>query len=785
MDRRYIAFFAVSFAIIMLWNLWFPARAPVKPKGAEVAQGEAAKGEKDAAVAAQGEGQDAKDGEEPAQPAAPPIVAPQVNSPHYLTLGSIDPAGPYRFAAVFDSHGATVQRLELASPRYRDLHDLTGYLGELELLETPAGLEVQIVTPGSPAAVAGIEQDDVITSITRGRGEATKLDNVIEFNVQLARTNPGDTVTVNLLRSGQPKSLEVVLIRKPLNLIRPEEENIFLHSRQLPPGFEQHPSMELQLRKVGPNEVPKDVLAKANEQLATGVWGVDDSKTNALAFSMVLPDVGLEVIKRFTVAPVPAEEQDNRDFPAYHVDVEVEIRNLLATPQQVSYTLQGPNGLPIEGFWFSQKVGRSWSSYGIRDVVLRTFGNSEVDFACRNIATGDIRSFGGNQSLAYMGVDAQYFAAAMIPEVETEDNRWYTSFDPNLASTLFDKDNSHRLRYQNASFLLTSNTHNLAATGEDGDRKSHTDRMFAGPKHPKLLAEYASPANASYTLGGFVYYGWFGSIGIPQAMVAILSFFYGIVRNYGLAIILLTVLVRSCMFPLSRKQAKNMAMMQELKPEMDRIAARYKDDPQARVKAQQELWAKHNYNPMGGCLLMFIQLPIFIGLYRALSVDVDLREAALIPGLHWCSNLAAPDMFMSWRNFIWPQWFLNGEGMFALGPYLNILPLVTVVLFLVQQKMFMPPPADEQQEMMQRVMKYMMIFMSFLFFKVAAGLCLYFIASSLWGMAERKLIPKPNAGSAGTIAVTPTPPSNAPTRKKKATPKPTPSKSAKGAKRKR
>jgi YidC/Oxa1 family membrane protein insertase len=216
---------------------------------------------------------------------------------------------------------------------------------------------------------------------------------------------------------------------------------------------------------------------------------------------------------------------------------------------------------------------------------------------------------------------------------------------------------------------------------------------------------------------------------------------------------------------------------------MDRISARYKDDPQARVKAQQELWAKHNYNPMGGCLLMFIQLPIFIGLYRALSVDVDLREAPLIPGLHWCSNLAAPDMFISWRNWFWPQWFLNGEGMFALGPYINILPLVTVVLFLVQQKMFMPPPADEQQEMMQRMMKYMMIFMSFLFFKVAAGLCLYFIASSLWGMAERKLIPKPNIGGAGATAMASTPPSNSPTRKK-STPKPLP-KPTKGAKRKR
>ena len=77
-----------------------------------------------------------------------------------------------------------------------------------------------------------------------------------------------------------------------------------------------------------------------------------------------------------------------------------------------------------------------------------------------------------------------------------------------------------------------------------------------------------------------------------------------------------------------------------------------------------------------------------------------------------------------------------------LGPYLNVFPLITIGLFIWQQKMFMPPPTDEQAAMQQKMMQYMMIFMGFMFFKVASGLCLYFIASSLWGIAERKLLPK-------------------------------------------
>ena len=77
-----------------------------------------------------------------------------------------------------------------------------------------------------------------------------------------------------------------------------------------------------------------------------------------------------------------------------------------------------------------------------------------------------------------------------------------------------------------------------------------------------------------------------------------------------------------------------------------------------------------------------------------------------------------------------------------LGPYLNILPLISVVFMMVHQKMFTPPPTDEQQQMQQSVMKFMMVFMGFMFFKVPAGLCLYFITSSAWGLAERMLLPK-------------------------------------------
>src|SRR5205085_2926925 len=115
-------------------------------------------------------------------------------------------------------------------------------------------------------------------------------------------------------------------------------------------------------------------------------------------------------------------------------------------------------------------------------------------------------------------------------------------------------------------------------------------------------------ASEQYRLDGLVYYGTFGFVAEP--MLGVLHFFYSIVGNYGIAIIMLTVLVRLCMFPLSRKQAINAAKMQELQPEIKKLTEKFKTNLEARHKAQQELFRKHNYNPLSGCLPVLVQLPI-------------------------------------------------------------------------------------------------------------------------------------------------------------------------------
>jgi YidC/Oxa1 family membrane protein insertase len=167
--------------------------------------------------------------------------------------------------------------------------------------------------------------------------------------------------------------------------------------------------------------------------------------------------------------------------------------------------------------------------------------------------------------------------------------------------------------------------------------------------------------------------------------------------------------------------------------------------------AQMELYRKHGVNPLGTCWLLLLQMPIFMGLYFALQESIFFRLAEFWPT--WIVNLAAPDMLFRWGEGI-P--FLSTPesygGIFYLGPYFNILPIIAVSLMIVQQKMMTPPPTDEQQAAQQKVMKYMMIVFGFLFYKIAAGLCIYFIASTLWGLVERKFLPKKDLQGAGASA---------------------------------
>jgi YidC/Oxa1 family membrane protein insertase len=284
--------------------------------------------------------------------------------------------------------------------------------------------------------------------------------------------------------------------------------------------------------------------------------------------------------------------------------------------------------------------------------------------------------------------------------------------------------------------------------GAKGVRNDLVDR-YHDTLHLNTLTDYQSPG-AMGTFSSTIGFTWL-VIFCTNVMHSVLGILHYVIPSYGLCIILLTVLVRGLMFPVSRKQQQTTMRMQQLAPELKKLQEKLKDDRQALGMAQMELYRKHGVNPFGSCWFLLLQMPIFMGLYFALQESIHFRLARFWPT--WVANLAAPDMMIWWGEKIpWISRLQDYGGFFYLGPYFNLLPVIAVVLMIMQQKMLTPPPTDEQQAMQMKIMRYMMIFFGLMFYKVAAGLCIYFIASSLWGFAERRMLTKFKPSTGGPVS---------------------------------
>lgn len=726
---RYILFVVLVFGVFAANMYFMPRPEPKKPlEGAKVeekADGKAAPGKQkevaevkakpaeQAKTADQAKDKEAKAAKAEDKPAAPP----EKKVPdEWVAIGSADPASPYRMLVTLTNRGAAIDRIELNSPQIRELEDRSGYMGHVALSSKveAGGVRVDVVGSGTPADLAGLKPGDVLKTIDgQPVTTATALQDI------LAKTRPTQTIDVVFTRNGEEQSVRVPLERRPLEVVRPEGSDplSFLLTLDqiddLKLTEEQQKTLGVELEGV---------------RLREGNWEVSDRAEDRVTFRRTLPKWDLELTKTYQLAQVAPEEHDVVSAKAYHVLLTVGLRNTGKETHKVAYQLDGPTGLPTEGWWYSNKVWSTWSAVGMRDVAVSFSGRWPTMVSCPEIAKEKLGSPWQAEPLSYIGVDAQYFDAVLIPKAEDDEAVWFAHSQPLRVGPV----TTDLEKLTNVSFRLTGAVHEL----EPGQSVSQKFEVFAGPKRPALLKQYG--------LGDLVYYGWFAPV--AKVLAVILHAFYAVIPNYGIAIILLTALVRLCVFPLSKKQTLNAQKMQELQPELKKIVDKYKNNLEARNKAQQELFRKHNYHPLSGCLPMFIQLPVFVALYRLLAVDVELRQAPLISeSIHWCSNLAAPDMLFDWSGF-WHAvgWDTvnKGIGFFGFGPYFNLLPIITIVLFIWQQKVMMPPPADEQAAVQQKVMKFMMIFMGLLFFKVPSGLCIYFIASSLWGMAERRFLPK-------------------------------------------
>ena len=256
-----------------------------------------------------------------------------------------------------------------------------------------------------------------------------------------------------------------------------------------------------------------------------------------------------------------------------------------------------------------------------------------------------------------------------------------------------------------------------------GAMASRTTRIFAGAKESDVLSAYQAAGIPKFTYA--IDWGWFWFTEKP--ILALLLKLFHMVGNFGLAIIILTLIVRGVMFPVAQRQFASMASMRAIQPKMKALQERYKDDRQKLQEETMKLYKEEGVNPLAGCLPIFLQIPIFFALYKVLSVAVEMRHQ---PFVGWLKDLSAPD----------PMHILNLFGLLPFEPPamlgLGVLGLLLGVTMWLQFRM-QPAAPDPAQQQVMSIMPWMMMFVMSPF---AAGLLLYYIMNNLISVAQQSYL---------------------------------------------
>ncbi|MBX6311642.1 MAG: membrane protein insertase YidC [Isosphaeraceae bacterium] len=586
---------------------------------------------------------------------------------------------------------------------------------------------------GAPPALAAAPKDETKTKEEEAQPEATKPEPVPRVEpdqLVMGSTDPqsGYNLKVQLTQDGagvesvasawyEAERVEGQKKKQPLLLIQPDL-------------FAESPSFALELLRAGQVEAPNGAGGKAPEaksfHLDEKAWEVvregeggpivRSIKDQAgrvgqeVRFRTTVPELGVEVTKTYRLF----QGQDGFTLAITFASPETE--------QPFRYRLEGPHGIPIEGEWYTGTF---------RDVfVAQVSGGStkvETQTADTVAKYADRPERYQSLPLKFAGVENQYFAVFLEPDpVPTTDaQRW----DYETIPIVIHEHPAERYK-SDVSVAVISRELRVGPNAPI----THVYRIFAGPKTLAALAPYGAEELASYRKGQLPILGPLGSKVGRYVIAPLLEAIHGVIHNYGIAIIILVILIRLVLFPLSRKQAIMAKKMQDLQPLLNELKEKYKDDKERFTREMLALQRRHGVNMFGGCLPALIQIPIFIGLWQALNNSVALRHARFL----WIDDLAAPDKLFKFP-FDMPSVPLIG---YYIGPYFNILPLISAALFFVHTKLFSPPATTPEQEQTQKMMKFMMIFMTIMLYRVPAGLGIYFITNTTWALCERLLLPK-------------------------------------------
>jgi YidC/Oxa1 family membrane protein insertase len=367
-------------------------------------------------------------------------------------------------------------------------------------------------------------------------------------------------------------------------------------------------------------------------------------------------------------------------------------------------TNSGGEPVQLASYGLVQRIGTPHTAgfYILHEGPIGVFNNTLHEYSYDNLRTPVTqRSVGG-----WLGFTDKYWLVALVPNQSGE----------KTARLQFT--NSGAERYQTD---VTAAPETVAP----GATYEITNRLFAGAKEVHLLDRYAEQLQIPLfdRAIDFGYLYWF-----TKPIFLVLDFFGRTIGNFGVAILVLTVIIKGFFFPLANKSYRAMSRMKLLQPEMEKIREKFGDDRQKMSQAMMELYKKSGANPLAGCLPIVVQIPVFFALYKVLFITIEMRHA---PFFGWIRDLSSPDPTTVFNLFglipFTPPEFL---------PHLGVWPLIMGGTMFLQQKLN-PQPADPVQA---KIFLFMPLIFTFLLANFASGLVIYWAWNNLLSICQQWVI---------------------------------------------
>jgi len=531
-------------------------------------------------------------------------------------------------------------------------------------------------------------------------------------------------------------------------------------------------------------------LAGADEasrvDLSEVLWRVEKSRPTEVVLSVEVHKAdgtpALRVVRRYTLRPRGAARQDagpatNGTAEAsvdYEIGMSLEFAALADEVEQVDYVLGGSAAIPREDARrdFRAAVAGAWTDKGVE---VQSVAGKKLEQKEGEETAGPAKADLAGKEVAWAGETGKYFAVVIIPQKPSREGTFAAGAEAfRYEMTEFDRP------MPMAGVRLVARKQ--AISRPKGLRHEYV--IYAGPKDPEALEPYAAiglPGVIAWQPGCCPIPG---ISEISRFMVSVLDAFHSLVRNYGLAIVMLVVVLRLVLHPVTRWSSKSMSKMQTLGPKMEELRKKHGDKKEHLNKEMMKLYREEGINPVTSCLPMFLQMPIWIGLYGALQVAIHLRHAAFLPAgwVDWMpwrtiflQDLAQPDSLVLWST----PFFLPGQDIPLLGWLIssiqnmmgggitsfNLLPLLMAFAMYLQQRFTPAPSTGPQAKQQKQMMVFMTAFLLLVLYSAPAGLCLYILTSSLLGFFEQRHLKKKFSAAAAVAVKSGEPPPPKPPKK--------------------